>query len=293
MNCSSNAGNNNNAATLSKAEALKLFLSIDRELIREAQKNKKSSVEVSELDEVVTQVLRSDINDNEVSDFSTGNKVLILPGDVTAKASALANELVKKNASVAANVVGAPVKAKVEEAMKALRGENSKSFVYAFIPSNSPTLKENPEVKRKRDIQVKAIKDVSDEIGFPQEYVMKHIRNAMVEHFKTNPEQVLHDVSSNKISGLGATGSGISAQDISSLLSSGAALVNAFKPSSTPAAPDWASPNYNAGIPANTNVTNDPSYDKTGDSLMEFIKSPLGIVVGVVVGGGAAYAIFR
>jgi hypothetical protein len=298
MNCGqNNAGTMQTSSSTSKLtsqDMMKLFMSIDRSLIREAQIVGKSPTNISELDQVITELMRTDISETDIASIAVGNNFITSPGAVTMDVAMKTKKVLQANAAAVVNVMNLPEKSKVESILKNLRGPVAKIFVYAFIPANSPILKKYPEVSRKRTIQLQTINAIAEGISFPVAYVFKHIRNAIVDHYKTNPEQILHDIANGKdnelqnilpaegITGLGET-------DWGGIISAVGGLANTLiQKRNAPTSTDYNPPAPQVVmIPSNQNVTNDPAYNGKDNTLLYVA---LGVGGLVVVGGGVALA---
>jgi hypothetical protein len=285
---------------LTKGELLTLYMGIDRQLIRESK-----PAGAVPADEVMTAFMRLDFSDSSIEEIATLNvneleslgnvfKRIVAASKAKVALPVLVVKPVAKAVINAAKLVKntsiTPPRANVALALNSIHGPVAKSFLYAFIPANAPELQANPKVKEKRAIQAEAVNKIADELSLDREYVLKHIRNAIVTHYKKNPEAILHDFSTGKekefvFNDLGSV-------DWTGLITAGAGLVTAvagaatvFKKQSVPTTYDWEK-----SLPSSRNVTNDPGYLPD-----PWYKKPLGIVgigVGVLaIGGGTYYAL--
>lgn len=295
--CANSGDSGESSQVLSRAGLMKVFMSIDRNLVREAERNNKVPTNLSELDQVVTEILRSDLSESDVSLIASGNKMLVLPGEVTPDVLVKTTDIVSATAKAVEAVTVLPEKSKVEIALKILgEGPVAKIFVYSFIPSDSEILAKYPRVAEKRKMQLETLQSIADAISFPVEYVKKHIRNGIVEHYGTNPEQILHDIANRKDSELTGLGK-INLDAIINGINAVTGVVNAFKGGNQPSASDYPTPASSQTspssqqpqvvvIPPQQNVTNDPAYDKDKeDNTLLYVG--LGVLGLGVVGVGA------
>lgn len=321
---------------LSKADMFKIFLAIDRKLIQEAQAFDRKifglgAPDLIRVDSLITDIMQAEITDADIEELASGqlNGLGFLKKVVSAvkntaekigntKVAQTVQKVVEKAASAAKTVTLAPLRLLVTTAIKALKGPIAKAFVYSFIPADSPAL-QNPEVKRKREIQIKSLEKFRSLFGYQDDYLKKHVRNAIVDHYKKTPEQIIHDFANKKetefdgnidfgvdegVNGLGFVDPATIAA-VASIVATVGGLAIAFKKPNVPSTNDWpggVAPaangelvyNPNGGIPDGTNITNDPFY-QGDESEKSFWGTPGGIatIIGgvLVVGGGTYYAL--
>jgi hypothetical protein len=324
---------------LSKADMFKIFLAIDRKLIQEAQAFDRKifglgAPELIRVDSLITDIMQADITDADIDELASGQlsglgflKKVVAAVKNTAekigntKVAQTVQKVVEKAAQAAKTVTLAPLRLLVTTALRALKGPVAKAFIYTFIPADSPAL-QNPEVKRKREIQIKGLERFRSLFGYQEDYLKKHVRNAIVDHYKKTPEAIIHDFANKKetefngnidfgvdegVSGepqLGIDPATIAA--VASIVATVGGIAIAFKKPNVPNTNDWpggVAPtangelvyNPNGGIPDQANITNDPFYKAGESSEKSFWGSPAGIatIVGgvAVVGGGAYYAL--
>lgn len=292
-----------------KDELMKVYLAIDRQLIRESYKTGNtyaglSGPELQTADEMLTDFMKLDYTDESINEIANadlndleglGNifkkiakgakKVANVVVQVVKPVAKAVVGVVKAVANVVKTVVTAPVRAVVSIGLETLKGPVAKAFTYVFIPDDSPELEANPEVKRKRSRQLKAVDLMVSGLSMEREYILKHVRNAIVTHYKKNPEEVLHDFANGTEKefvarpedlqlGIDPTVvvAGISA--IAGLAGSLAALKTTFTKKEMPTVYDWQQP-----LPDARNITNDPAYM----AAQPWYKKPAGIV-GIGVG---------
>ncbi|MCA6369051.1 MAG: hypothetical protein IM631_19175 [Cytophagales bacterium] len=78
-------------------------------------------------------------------------------------------------------------------------------LLYSFIPADSQVIKDFPAVAAKRNEHIRLINFIADKTQVEVSYVQKHLRNVLVKGFGKSPENILHDLISNKeeLKGLG------------------------------------------------------------------------------------------
>lgn len=325
-------GNTNINAPISRPELFKIYIDIDRQLLRDAQAKGQSfqglgEVGMGELDEVLTDILNSPISDAELEaqlgDFINSDLESIDLGAFWNKKSTrvakkavrvekreerggsrlkvalktvgkVAKTVVQKAAKAVHKIVTLPARGVITAALAAFKGPVARAFVYSYIPADSPYLKTNPEVKRKRELAVKFLDRVTKAAAFQEGYLKKHIHNAIEKEYGMSPEEVIKQVSSGqmKLQGLGfepaSSGAAIAAALVA-LAPVIPVVVGIFNPKKdVPAGTDW--PNAPT---ANTNVTNTPSGDegsnnkeKSDNKTMYWIAG--GVAVLAVTGIGIA-----
>lgn len=304
---------------------MKIYLAIDRELIRESYRVNGQFAglrgqQLQRADEVLTEFMQLDYTDETIDAIANidldnleeglGNifkkigrgikKVAKAVVQVVKPVAKAVVGVVKAVGNVVKAVVTTPVRAVAVVGLETLKGPVAKSFTYVFIPDNAPELEKNPKVKAKRKKQVEAVDKIVKGLMLDREYVMKHIRNAITTHYKKNPEEILHDFSKGTekefafseaelMEGEKALGDGGASAIIAAgagLVSSIAGLAALFKKQNLPTTYDWQQQ-----IPGSRNVTNDPGFTP----LTPWYKKPAGIV-GIVLGatalaGGTYYAL--
>jgi hypothetical protein len=289
---------------LTKGELLKVYLAIDRELIRESYKTGNtygglSGPDLQRADEMLTDFMKLDYTDETINQIAnTDIDNLEGLGNIFKKignaAKKVVNVVVQTVKPVAKAVIGvvkaavnvvkvavtAPVRAVVSIGLETLKGPVAKAFTYVFIPDDAPELEKNPKVKEKRAKHLKAVDGLVEKLGMDRQYVLKHIRNAIVTHYKKNPEDVLHDFANKtetelvlteaQAEGLGELVSIVTGivSAISALAGSVAVIKNAFDKKNIPSTQDWQQI-----LPPARNITNDPAF--TG--AQPWYKKPAGI----------------
>ena len=78
-------------------------------------------------------------------------------------------------------------------------------LLYSFIPADSQVIKDFPAVAAKRNEHIRLVNFIADKTQVDLSYVQKHLRNVLVKGFGKSPENILHDLISNKeeLKGLG------------------------------------------------------------------------------------------
>lgn len=78
-------------------------------------------------------------------------------------------------------------------------------LLYSFIPADSQVIKDFPAVAAKRNEHIRIVNFIADKTQVHASYVQKHLRNVLVKGFGKSPENILHDLISNKeeLKGLG------------------------------------------------------------------------------------------
>ena len=77
-------------------------------------------------------------------------------------------------------------------------------LLYSFIPADSQVIKDFPAVAAKRNEHIRLVNFIADKTQVHASYVQKHLRNVLVKGFGKSPENILHDLISNKgLNGLG------------------------------------------------------------------------------------------
>jgi len=78
-------------------------------------------------------------------------------------------------------------------------------LLYSFIPADSQVIKDFPAVAAKRNEHIRLVNFIADKTQVEVSYVQKHLRNVLVKGFGKSPENILHDLISNKeeLKGLG------------------------------------------------------------------------------------------
>lgn len=315
--------------TLTRPELFKLYLAIDQETVKDAIATNRSleglsgPADLQEVNEILQQAIDEDVTDEDIRLLADQD----LEGEglgglfkkfrrkikkAAKKVGKFVGKVVKKAAKFALKVVTFPLRLALTLALKILKGPAAKAFVYTFIPPDSPVLKSNPEVARKRKRQEKALRTVKNVARFKRSYLNKLIRNAVKKQYGKTPEQVIHDISQGKDKGF--QGLGIAPLLVAPLVASLVKLIPGFKKEDMPKSLDFVNQ-----VASNLNVTGDPEYDaragkdfsiimknnppqvnngadgNNGDddenAFTKFITSPAGIAVAVgsvVVIGGAA-----
>ena len=72
-------------------------------------------------------------------------------------------------------------------------------LLYSFIPADSQVIKDFPAVAAKRNEHIRLVNFVADKTQVDLSYVQKHLRNVLVKGFGKSPENILHDLISNKV----------------------------------------------------------------------------------------------
>lgn len=285
---------------LSKADLFKVYLSVDREVIKEANSAGASlkGLGVVKLDDLLTELIHTDLSDADVDVAASSLQGLgilkeLVKGIRNTAPVPVAN-LTNKVINNAANAAAAgmtPTRDSIS-ALKSISGQFAKSFVYAFIPDDANELSANPEVKRKSDEQKKALDKMASKMNFQPDYLKKHLRNLIVRGYRKNPEQIIHDLanktekeftfSTKELKGLGAFDLN-SLVDFTSDLNSKINEIGVFfDTSNIPTTQDW-----NTIIPAKDNVTKDPAYEK--ENFWTSTAGILTIIGGTAVVGGGTY----
>lgn len=302
---------------------MKIYLAIDRELIRESYRVNGQFAglrgqQLQRADEVLTEFMQLDYTDETIDAIANidldnleeglGNifkkigrgikKVAKAVVQVVKPVAKAVVGVVKAVGNVVKAVVTTPVRAVAVVGLETLKGPVAKSFTYVFIPDNAPELEKNPKVKTKRKKQIEALDKIIKHVMLDREYVMKHIRNSITTHYKKNPEEILHDLSTGKEKEFAFTpdqleDNSLGVVDPATVIAAGASLVTAigglaalFKKQNLPTTYDWQQQ-----ISGSRNVTNDPGFTP----LTPWYKKPAGIV-GIVLGatalaGGTYYAL--
>ncbi|MFN6088946.1 MAG: hypothetical protein ACK47E_09390 [Cyclobacteriaceae bacterium] len=72
-------------------------------------------------------------------------------------------------------------------------------LLYSFIPADSQVIKDFPAVAAKRNEHIRLVNFIADKTQVEISYVQKHLRNVLVKGFGKSPENILHDLISNKV----------------------------------------------------------------------------------------------
>jgi hypothetical protein len=72
-------------------------------------------------------------------------------------------------------------------------------LLYSFIPADSQVIKDFPAVAAKRNEHIRLVNFIADKTQVEVSYVQKHLRNVLVKGFGKSPENILHDLISNKV----------------------------------------------------------------------------------------------
>jgi hypothetical protein len=291
---------------LTREEMFKYYLAIDKQILTEAKKVQGSFLglrggELSGAEEILTQLIKTRITDAELDvlaeqgidglgDTGMGN-IFKKVGGALKKAAQAVGKVVKKAAEAVKWVATLPVRVVVTGALVALKGPVAKGMVYAFIPKDSPVLNENPEVKRKKEKADNMVSILVDKLMFKEDYVLKHIRNAVVSHYNKSPEAVIHDIANKKDQELGAIDPATIITAGAGLIASVAGFAAVFKKENLPASTDWVQRNAQGqALADNQNISNDPAYGK-----VSFWRTPAGIatmvVGGLALAGGTYYVL--
>jgi hypothetical protein len=263
---------------ITKAELFKIYLNIDRQLLNEAfasnsgGMNGLGAAEVQAVNTAIDEILNTDLTETAIyalafdsqeqlgSWFSNAWKKVKRAGK---KVVSAVSNTVKKAAKAVHRVVTTPARGIVTAALKLFTGKVAGAFIYIFIPNNSPYLKNNRELARKTSRAKGFISKLKKGAAFKDGYLEKHIRNAVVKHYKKSPEQVIKDMSRKGVSGIQDLGiipdpTGVSwvavAAAIAPVLVAVPAIIGAFKGGDLPEKSDFPTP-----IPQKDNVTNDPA----------------------------------
>lgn len=284
--------------------------------------------QLGQLDTIIAELIKADVSDSDIDEMAEGfdglsgnilkkigsgiKKAANAVGKAAKKVANAVTTVVKKAAQAVKYVVTLPLRAAYLLALKTMKGRVAKAFVYAFIPDNDPLLKTNPEVKRKSEKQKEAIQKIRKGLSFQTDFLMKHIRNAIKKHYGKNPEQVIHDLANKKDKEfnfsreelnegekqLGDGGAGAIIAAGAGLITAVGGLVVLFKKQNLPSTSDWEKnakgetvPAGQQVIPDNVNVTNDPAYNEGG--FIKFLKSPVGITLGVLTVAGTGYGVYK
>lgn len=288
------------ADLLSKAELFKVYLSVDREVIKESNAAGASlkGLGTVKLDDLINDVMQADISDQEIDAFSVSSlmgmgflRELVKGIDKTAPGPvSKATAKIMGNAADAVNAAGMTPTRNSIAALKSITGPLAKSFVYAFIPADAKALFENPEVERKSNEQKKSLDKLATKMNFQPDYLMKHLRNLITRHYRKNPEQIIHDLANSTETEFNfSTGvNGLGAFDLQNLIDLGTEIGNAvgevqsvISKTSVPTTQDW-----NLPLKDSDNITDDPAY---GESFWSSAAGIATIVGGVVVVGGGTY----
>lgn len=320
---------------------MKIYMAIDRQLIREAQKKNGSfdglrGTDLFEADALLTDFMLVDYTDADIEEIANldwdnlqglGNIFKKIGKAVKKVASVAVNtvkpvvksvvNVVKSAANVVKTVVTTPFRAVASLGLETLKGPVAKAFTYVFVPDNALELNKFPEVARKRRNQLKAIDLMVKGLSMERSYILKHIRNSIVTHYKKTPEDVLHDFANKRETEFTATQSDLEVGETleggmgcvdpatcAAVVASAAGLIGAvaglaqvFKKPNLPTTNDWVvladgtRVNSKTGevIPASRNVTNDPGY--TAD--VPFYKKPAGIAAIAFGGAALGFGIYK
>lgn len=318
----------------------KLYVLIDKQILKEAASkgqtlNGLGNTEMQQLDDVLDAILKDNsisFQDEPLNGLfdsitnavkSAASTVVNTGKTVVNKVVDTAKTVVTKAAETAHKVITLPTRGLIELALKLFSGKIASLFVYALIPENHPAVTSNPKVKQKRTRALGFINILSKAAAFEEGYLLKHIRNKVVETFKITPEQFADELKSGKrqLEGLGtpAVAAGAGSQltftalmaAIVPILPFIPSLINAFKKEDTPDKTDFNSGNNNATVPATTDTSQynivDPSGaatftipgtdnpgDNSGPGIIDWVKEhPLETVGIAAATAGAGYAIYK
>jgi hypothetical protein len=222
---------------MTPAEMFKVFVLIDREILRE-YKNRNQQFEglsgddLIDVDDLLTEAVSLSITDQDIEDQVKAFQIEELKGlginqsdggdylggllkrigkrvgrgikKTSGKVLNVAKKVVKNAVHAVHRIVSFPSRAILTGALKAFRKGAAKAFAYIFIPGNHPVLRTNHTIARKRKRQLKAIEVMEKTLAFNRGYIKKQIRSGFIKKEGVSPEVWLNNqAKSGGLNGLG------------------------------------------------------------------------------------------
>ena len=220
---------------------------------------------------------------------NSGIPVIKQVGQVGVAVTGAAQAITQKVLSTVQRAVTLPRRASVTLLLKTFNGPVARGFIYALIPDGAPILAANPAVADKRKMALEVVNIVTSTANFDKAYLQKHLRNAVVKHYRKTPEQVIAEWSGGQgLTGMGQLGDPISLTAIvaavGALLPAIPLVINVFKKEKLPAPGDFTAPVQPPQVNPNAHQPGGGSQHPPAPGDGSSLKTAL------MIGGGLAAA---